>query len=148
MLNARGMAAVLLALCLTACGKTPPPPIQPATDVGAQDRACEEELKAPDHAEAREWLKPEHVNHGGFKVGAEEMRNMTEELYQAGAVQVWVTGIEKVGDGEISASMLVELPKDPAARKRIFEWEAKLYGEEGETGTRDAGQKYLPLGLD
>lgn len=112
------------------------------------DQFVEEELASNTHAEAREWCDPKHENHMGFEVSTSEMLRLANEMYDAGAVKVYVTGIDEFAKKQISASMAMELPTEAQSRKRVFAWEKKFAEEIGEEPTRDVGQKYYFLALD
>ena len=68
------------------------------------DKEIADDLAAPNHAEAREWLqRPAAL---GWKVSVNEMRTMADELYAADATTVYVIGIEQFQGREIAASPL------------------------------------------
>lgn len=76
------------------------------------------------------------------------MRTMADELYAAGAITVYVTDIEEFQGREIAAILVVQLPADEPARKRLVEWE-NVFAKATETeGARDVGQRYLRIILD
>ena len=116
----------------------------PAERVAAADRDVAEDLKSPKAAEAREWLDPQHKNHDVFKVGQEKARKIIEGFYQAGAKGVFVTGIDSLGDEKITNSIVVELPRDPEARRKCFAYERESgLLKDGANPTEDQGQKFL-----
>jgi hypothetical protein len=84
----------------------------------------------------------------GFKVSVDEMRTMADELYAAGAITVYVTDIEEFQGREIAAILVVQLPADEPARKRVFEWENAFAKATETEGARDVGQRYLRIILD
>ena len=112
----------------------------------AVDETCAEMLAAPNHREAREWCKDPRS--AGFEMSREDMGRLAETFYKAGAERVFVTDIEPMGGSNVSASMVVVLPKDSSARKGVFETEAKFAEQAGEEAVRDVGQKYVLLSLD
>jgi hypothetical protein len=57
---------------------------------------------------------------------------------------VWVTGVEAVGKAHVTASMVVELPSEAAARQGVI----ALCNEAAECGVSDAGQRFVGLALD
>src|SRR5262245_63516208 len=63
------------------------------------DKEIANDLAGPHHAEARQWLRRPAAL--GWKVSVDEMRQMTDELYAAGATTVCVTGIEEFQGREI-----------------------------------------------
>lgn len=134
-----------LALLLSACGKS-----EESSSGGKgpkdEDATCEESLKNPNHAEAREWCSNEE--NMGFKMTVSDMLKLAEEIYAAGAEKVYVTDIDEFKGRKISASFVVVLPKDGAARKRLFDWEAGFAKQIEEKPRTDKGQKYFFISLD
>ena len=110
------------------------------------DAACAEMLSEDNHREAREWCRDSAS--AGFEMSKDEMLELAEEFYAAGAEKVYVTGIERMGNSNVAACMVVKLPGGGAARKAVLEAEAKLIRGEGEEPEKDVGQKYVLLGLD
>jgi hypothetical protein len=122
--------------------------------------------KERDYVEARAWFKREKIM--GFEMSAQDMSDIAEKLYTAGAKKVYVTGIstmspsdveggpekgsaeDKAQTVEIAASMAAELPDDPAARKTTIEAAAALLEEiEGvDYPTEDLEQRYIAFYLD
>lgn len=110
--------------------------------------------KAP---EARQWLyenKNPYPLAGNRFDGKKEAQTFVEELYQAGAVRVVVKvdydepwRIEKEG-GPYADVLIVLLPQDRDARKRLFAVEAREAQREGFDPSRDTGQKHLFLWWD
>ena len=139
----RTVIAAALVLAAVACKK------DPAKEEAARiDRDVASELaEGPDkHAEAREWLaRPSAM---GFKVSVKEMSEITEAIYAAGAPRVHVTGISKLGDRELAAVLVAELPEGADQRKPIFDWYAKWAATTEEKPVPDVGQKYLKVILD
>lgn len=112
------------------------------------DREAEEALKDGKHEEARAWCKKPAAM--GFEVGTDQMLEIAEGLYGAGATDVQVVGIDTLQGREISAAMVATLPEDPAARKKLFAWAAGPGAEVllQETPPTDVGQRYLYLVFD
>jgi hypothetical protein len=71
-----------------------------------------------------------------------------DEFYAAGAVTVYVTGIETLGGTEVTETMLLELPKDSAARAKVFEVANRFDETIDSDPEKDVGQKYLSFALD
>lgn len=153
--------ALFIALCACVCGaceeelktRSGDSEAGEALDQGREnaqeaDKIAEEELSQPNHAEARDWCDPKHKDHVGFEVSTATMLQIANELYEAGAPKVYVTGIDEIGQVKISASMVAELPKDPAARKKVFAWQAKFAQEIDDDPAPDVGQKYFFITLD
>jgi hypothetical protein len=110
------------------------------------DRECAADLAGDDCREARAWCRdPKSM---GFELSASEMLEIAESFYTAGATAVHVTGISELGGRNISASMVVTMPSDAAARKRVLAAHAEFAQRADITPAKEEGQKYLPLGLD
>ena len=126
-------------------------PMTPADERRAMDEAAAETLKEENAIEARVWLKKgERVV---FNLGKEKTASTVEELYRIGATKVTAVGF--VDDSDMMATVLViELPANPAARKKLFDWadrtEKKLANDGGydHERTKDVGQKYLEINFD
>jgi hypothetical protein len=149
------VCAVILALAPTAllmagCGgggaTTEDDRPDPKIVAAAEDRVAEEEINAPDKAEARSWLQePSHVIFEGSK---ETARKLVDDLYTAGATEVYVTGISEFGASELTASLVAVLPQTPEVRRKVFEVQAAYAREIEEEPAPDVGQKYLRFIFD
>lgn len=139
------LAAVCLVLSLAGACKREPAAVREAREKAAEiDKDAAELLAEPGHADAREWLaKPASM---GFEVSTSDMSVMTEELYRRGALKVWVVGISTLGEREIAAVMVAELPASAEARRAVLEWYATIDEESG--APPDVGQRYLKIVLD
>jgi hypothetical protein len=97
--------------------------------------------RGPDsRKEARSWLK----DNARASVGIWDHRGSVaavEDLYARGAQRVYAL-IDAPDRAEI---LVVVLPKDRAARKRLFAWEADLARRKGEGPSADENQNYLYL---
>jgi hypothetical protein len=71
-----------------------------------------------------------------------------EDFYQAGAVTVYIADIEEEQGYDYGESLLVVLPKDPNARAKLFQVEARADTTFDDDPVTDQGQKYLYNGLD
>ena len=110
------------------------------------DKHVEAALAAPNKAEAHSGLmSPGHVF---FKADKQQVTQLVEDFYAAGAAQVFFTEIAKDNDKEIADSMVVVLPKDSATRAKIFPVGERADGMFNNDPTPDSGQKYLYYGLD
>jgi hypothetical protein len=100
--------------------------------------------------EAREWCSPDATTHGVWKLSKNDMLKMTNELYAAGAVKVWVMNPSEVNaHTTIAADLAAELPADSVKRKAVFDYCNKWLKEtEQEEKISDIGQKYLDFNLD
>lgn len=117
-----------------------------SVDYKALDKDVEEEINAPNAAEARVWLAV--PNNAIFEGSKAEVIALTESFYQAGCPKVYITGIEEFGGTKVSASLVAVLPSDPAQRAKAFKVENEFAKKMGEDGCPDKGQKYLWLGFD
>ena len=148
-------SALMMALFLTACSErtqqdsanaNPSAAEKEVTDYKELDKVAEEEIKAPDAAEARAWLGvPANAIFEGSKA---EVIALTESFYKAGCPKVYITGIEKLGGTFVSASMVAVLPSDPSQRQSAFKVENAFSEKQGEDGSEDKGQKYIWLSFD
>jgi hypothetical protein len=110
------------------------------------DRHGEEIMASSTKAEAREWMKqPKHVF---FKQDSKVMAQFVEDFYQAGAVQVFIGDIEDHDGTQYGESLLVVLPKDSAARVKLFQVEDRANTQFQDDPVSDKGQKYLWNSLD
>lgn len=116
------------------------------TDYKALDKEIEEEIKADDSAEAREWLAvPANAI---FEGDRGEVVALMEDFYKAGCLKVYITGIEKLGGANVSASMVAVLPTDPGKRQAAFAVEKDFSEKHGMAGDPDQGQQYISLTFD
>jgi hypothetical protein len=84
--------------------------------------------------EARAWLATGR-NHM-FEASDQVCREVIEDLYRAGALEVRVIDGSKTedGSGEIASTLMAKLPGDAAKRKALFDYEAD-HTEDAEAGT-------------
>ena len=116
------------------------------TDYKALDKEIEEEIKGDDAAEARAWLAvPANAIFEGDRA---EVVALMENFYKAGCVKVYITGIEKLGGANVSASMVAVLPTDPGKRQAAFAVEKEFSEKHGMNGDPDQGQQYISLTFD
>ncbi len=116
------------------------------TDYKALDKDIEEEIKADDAAEARDWLAvPANAIFEGDKA---EVTALMENFYKAGCLKVYITGISQLGGVNVSASMVAVLPTDPGQRQAAFAVEKEFSEKHGMTGDPDQGQQYISLTFD
>ncbi len=107
------------------------------------DAMVEEELAASNTAEAGSWLQ--EPGNMLFEGDAASVQQLIDDLYTAGAYNVWFTGIEEFGDAKVSASLAAEMPADEASRAELLRIEADFWGVELEP---DKDQRYLAFYLD
>jgi hypothetical protein len=119
-------------------------PADYAAEAAEIDAAVEEELAAGGGAPAQDWLAgPDNML---FEGDPRAVQALIEDLYEAGAADVWFTGIEPFGGKNLSAAIAVELPDDPAARARVLKLEADFW-QEPELRP-DVGQRFLEITFD
>jgi hypothetical protein len=107
------------------------------------DAALARLLAGSNQAEARAWLQDMSQRHSIFKWSRQEALKLVDDLYQRGAKGVHVVNIESDPRwGELTAQLVVELPKEAEKRKRLFD---KMVEFESEP---DRGQSYVLLNLD
>ena len=110
------------------------------------DKHGEEIMAGTTKAEARDWMKqPKHVF---FKADAKQVAQFVEDFYGAGATQVLIADIEEHDGVQYGESLLVVLPKDAAARAKLFQVGARADTAFDDDPVSDQGQKYLFNGLD
>jgi len=103
-------------------------------------------MASPTRTEARQWMKqPKHVF---LKADPKVVAQFVEDFYLAGAVQVLIADIEEKNGNQYGESVLVVLPKDPTARAKLFEVEARVDTAFQNDPVPDKGQKYLYNGLE
>lgn len=155
-----------------------PAQLDPASEAKSGDEAVMKEFLADKntYAEAKDWLSPKHENHALWKGDRKAITKLVDDLYEAGAVKVYAcfgggegeededgpkTKEDKAqknsNDPQIVAVFVAELPKDAAARKKIFKthnkfWKEYLSDEDEEELKdfmgKDNGQKYVVLNFD
>jgi hypothetical protein len=115
------------------------------------DERTQKILQRPDAVEALSWLKERRdpPRWLGEATDQDESIDFVERLYRLGAVKIQAAKID--GDPHVghSASLLVvELPDDKAARRKLLRVCGKLSEKLGFDPTRDTGQRYQLLMLD
>jgi hypothetical protein len=150
-LTGAAMAAILLAgrLGWNLIGAEPlpePPAADPASEAAEVDSWVREALASGDSAPALSWLSER--GNVLFEGNPQEVQTLIDALYEAGAVNVWFTGIERIGSNNVSASIAVELPAALEARARVFAVEAEFIGQAEYEPTADVGQHYLEIAFD
>lgn len=114
--------------------------------VSAIDKHGDEIMQSTTKAEAREWMK--ETNHVFFKEEPKQVAQYVEDFYQAGAVQVLIADIEEENGVQYGGALLIVLPKDAAARAKLFEIGSRADTDFQEDPVSDEGQKYLYYSLD
>jgi hypothetical protein len=153
-LFACSLSISLAIVLMSGCGK-PQPAAVGSTDsddssqgdlIASIDKHGDEIMASTTKGEAREWMKdPKHIF---FKADPKVVAQFVEDFYQAGATQVYIADIEEEQGNDYGESLLVVLPKDPAARVKLFDVETRADTEFQDDSVTDKGQKYLYNGLD
>jgi hypothetical protein len=110
------------------------------------DQYAEKAIASSKAFEARTWFKtPKHVV---FKHGNQQVTQLVDEFYQAGATQVYVADVEEHGGTQFATHLIVTLPKDAAGRTETFSVAKKAEQLTQTDPISDVGQKYLLFSLD
>ncbi len=141
----------LLATCVivSACGPVEPEDVEaeyytPEEFASEVDTWALDVLKNSRCESARGWLaKPENIL---FEGDAVVVQRLVDDLYTAGAVKLWFTGIEKIGNANVSPAIAAEMPDDPNSRRQLLSREAAYWGHE--EANIDVGQRYLGFSFD
>jgi hypothetical protein len=147
-------SSLLMAIALASgCGKSSSTAASDDSDgspkgdlIAKIDQHGDEIVASSARGEAREWMKqPRHVF---FKADPKVVAQFVEDFYQAGAVTVYIADIEEEQGYDYGESLLVVLPRDPNARAKLFQVEARADTTFDDDPVTDQGQKYLYNGLD
>jgi hypothetical protein len=115
-------------------------------DIAKIDRHGEEIMASSAKAEARDWMKqPAHIF---FKIDPKQVKQFVEDFYGAGAKQVLIGDIETHDGTQYGESLLVVLPKEAAARAKLFEVNSRAETAFQNDPVSDKKQKYLYYSLD
>jgi hypothetical protein len=110
------------------------------------DQYAEREIDSSKAFEARTWFKtPKHVT---ARHGNQQVTQLVDEFYQAGAGQVYVAGVEEHEGTAFATQLIVTLPKDAADRKETFSIAKKVEQLTQTDPISDVGQKFLLFSLD
>lgn len=121
------------------------------------DEFCQQFLGDPNTREVLAWLrgKPEGelFRTLGELGSTEESIALAQEIYDAGAVEVLAVEIDDYdedddGGGQNTGKLVVKLPDQPNARKRVFAWVNANSQSHGFDPEPDTGQNYLFTMLD
>src|SRR5262245_36274474 len=77
-------------------------------------------------AEAREWLKDDNHVLFKFREGKAGLAKIVDEFYAAGAEKVYIGDIQTEAGKDFAGTVLVVLPKDAAARSKLFEIDKRV----------------------
>lgn len=104
----------------------------------------------PNKQEALAWLeqkdgKERTIGESSENMDAPASLRLVRDLYQRGAEEVTAIDIESDTHLETTSTLIIKLPQEAAARKRIFQVNAKTAREAGFDPTTDEGQHLLML---
>jgi hypothetical protein len=112
-------------------------------------------LEDPDSKkqEALSWLKAgAGRNTLGELLGPDGSVELVREAYETGAEEVLAIEIDEYDEEDgvhgNTGKLIIRLPPEGAARKRIFEWCTKQSEAQGFDGPADEGQTHLLVRLD
>ena len=101
-----------------------------------EDDIVETMIKDENGTEAKKWLDA-HTGRMLAGTTRSQAEYRIDQWYKMGAIKVYAFG------GVMSMTVALELPKDPAKRKELFDWEKKWHTEMDIKPSVDVGQKYL-----
>jgi hypothetical protein len=108
-------------------------------DPAVVDAACADMLAHPEAVEAKAWLTANRAR-TVLPYNHDESEKKVDQLYSDGAVKVTTFTIPvRGGQQELATALVVELPTDADARKKVF----ATMQEMQKRATKDSRQKYL-----
>jgi len=119
-----------------------------AADPRERDEQLAQQARSEAAAEAREWLGASHHDHEVLVVGNEAARELVDDLYKAGAEKVFITEIARSGSKFVSDSFVIELPREAAARKRVFPVLEEYIEMTDSDDQPDSGQSFALITVD
>jgi hypothetical protein len=114
--------------------------------ISAVDQHGDEVMGSTTKAEARGWMQA--TNHVFFKADPKQVARYVDDFYQAGATLVLIADIEEHEGYQYGEALLIVLPKDAAARAKIFQVGSRADTDYQNDPVSDQGQKYLYYSLD
>jgi hypothetical protein len=115
-----------------------------AAEAAEFDALVAKEVESGAAGPARGWLGDS--DNLLFDGDPQAVQTLIEDLYAAGAVDIWFIGIEQIAGRNVSASIAVQLPDEPAARAPLFDAHAR-YWQDADPDP-DSGQRYLEFAFD
>jgi hypothetical protein len=113
------------------------------------DEFCLNLIRNTESAEVMSWLEDESKPRSlGVLGGTKESIEFIQEVFDAGAVQVFAVEIDDYEDSENTGKICVELPTDPKLRQRVLDWTGEIACEQGFEQQLDVGQQYVFMMLD
>lgn len=112
-------------------------------NLSPEDREIVQKINEENGVEARGWINAADNHQLGTGWSTKQALFNIDRWYQMGAKKVYAFG------AGISLTAVIELPDDPAQRKKIFdwaiEWNRNLPMDLRSTPPKDTGQKYLEI---
>jgi hypothetical protein len=107
-------------------------------------------LNNEDKQEALSWLKAGTAKSVRYLAELEPKESilLVEELYAAGAVEVWAVAFDRNPPYESINTLIIGLPRDRYAREMVFHWAAKQARKQGFDAFEDYGQRHLFVWFD
>ena len=104
----------------------------------------------PQKQEALAWLtqkdgKERTVGESSEDMDATDSLRFVQDLYRRGAAAVVAVDIETDAHMETTSTLIVTLPQETSARKKLFQIEAKVARQAGSDAVTDQGQHYIML---
>ncbi len=130
-----GILGALCVIVAAGCGRDAEAP--EATALTAEDLGTTAEARAYMADHGMVWSE-------GLTLA--QVKSLVDAVYGAGAPEVVFARIEKLGGRDVSAWLVVKLPR--TGRKAIFSAFNKALRKYGGTQATDTGQDYLDLPLD
>lgn len=115
-----------------------------------EDSLTEQLVAAPGSREVLEWLQEGPATRTLGELATREASiELVKEVYDLGASKVMAVKIDRYPDGqENTGKLVICLPKEKVARKKLFAWAAEKAEKQGYDPEPDAGQKHLFVMLD
>jgi hypothetical protein len=114
-----------------------------------KDEFCLNLINNTASAEVLSWLRNRNKQRNlGVLGSTEKSIEFIEEVFDAGAAQVFAVEIDDEDDFENTGKLCIELLDDPFLRTRILDWTGKIAEEQGYEQEPDIGQRYVFVMLD
>ncbi len=118
-----------------------------ADEAAGQDGFCVELMEKGRTEDAESWVQTKMHTLGEREWS--ESKRLVKRLSNLGCVRIHACEIDTYEDGmENTGHLVVELPTDIAARKKILKAIDRLAEEQGYSGDLDNGQKFAYIKLD
>ena len=111
-------------------------------DPVSHDREMQQLIDGRTTQEVRAWLSTSPRN-SIYGYRARKSGRIANKLYSLGAKRVWAVEIRSYESGELTRTLVVELPDDPVKRKHLFSWEYRHAKSMSFDGTADCGQSFM-----